>query len=116
MLTDAEIMQTRWVFYLPPGYRYVNFGGEMHEKLSEQRGWDAFHASLDRFVPAFGPVQETNPQWDIEDQPAPEQRMFQNGGVSFVAPGTHPVILHRMDSPGEVAISYRSVTGITIRN
>ena len=57
VLTDAEIMQTQWVLYLPSGYNYVEFSGPMRESLSQRRPWYLFHKLFDRFVPNFGPVQ-----------------------------------------------------------
>lgn len=109
VLTDAEIMQTQWRLYLPAGYRYVNFAGPMRESVSDKRGWDSFHDFFDRFVPNFGPAPAMNPPWANQVQALLQPAVAQNGGVDFVPTGVHPVILHRLDAPAEVGISYRSL-------
>ncbi len=106
----TEIMQTRWSLYLPSGYKYVKFGGPMYERLSDERGWDWFHAFFDRFVPSFGPSPMFNQAEPLGYQPQPSPGDYQNAGVNFVAPGTDSVVLYRQDAPAEVAVGYRSLT------
>ena len=108
---NTEIMQTKWVLYLPSGYRYVQFAGPMRENLAQRRGWTRFHAIFDRFVPNFGPVQIANPQLADESQSQLPSGVVQNGGVNFQVPqGAQIAVLNRLDAPAEVAISYRSLT------
>lgn len=108
VLTDAAVMQSQWTFHLPSGYRYVKFSGPMRERVSQRRGWRVFHRIFDRFVPNFGLLNV--PQTETA-QPAPQFSAGQNAGVDFQVPneGTS-VVLHRLDAPVTVGISYRSLT------
>jgi hypothetical protein len=107
VLTDAAVIQTQWTLYLPSGYRYVKFSGSMRERLSQQRGWNLFHRVFDRFVPNFGlfSVQAKENSGSV-----PQLAAGQNGGVDFQIPHEGvSVVLHRLDAPSQVAISYRSL-------
>ncbi|HWB59302.1 MAG TPA: hypothetical protein VG733_07410, partial [Chthoniobacteraceae bacterium] len=109
VLTDAEIMQTEWVLYLPQGYRYLKFGGAMHEKVAD-RGWDWFRAASDHWVPRFGPAPVQVEVASPNEGPAGQQMdAYQTGGVNFVASAAPAAVLHRLDSPDRVVVSYRSL-------
>ena len=108
VLTDTAIMQTQWTLYLPSGYRYVKFSGPMRESLSQRRGWNLFHRIFDRFIPAFGLL--TVPQPAVQ-QVVPSLPAAQNSGVDFQIPHEgNSVVMHRLDAPAEVTVSYRSLT------
>jgi hypothetical protein len=113
-LSDGtQVMQTEWSFYLPSGYRYVKFGGPMQEALSPPTSWTWFQHRFAPVVPHLGPMQY--PQRgaggpSIDQQIANYQNTINSGGVNLQVAGGLGGLLHRMDAPSQVAISYRSLT------
>jgi hypothetical protein len=107
-LAEIETLQSKWVVYLPPQYRYVKFGGAMSMAAAD-RGWDLLRMALDLFVPQFGPLnpepgepQETEPPAVPAAQSAGFDTQLQPYGVQFV--------LRRLGEPASIEASYRGKT------
>ena len=107
-LHGTGVLQSKWTFYLPSGFRYVGFGGPMREAATPW-GWDAFRQVTDLFVPELGPqVPVDRPALVNEPDPLPAGK---GAGFDFQIPKEgDSVTLRRLDAPANVAIHYRSRT------
>jgi hypothetical protein len=106
VLAEARILQTQYSLYLPTGYRYIGFSGPMREDYGE-RGWSRLRNWLDPLVPTLGPdiVREPSAEW----QAPPELPPATGGFDSQLPKEGQPAVLHRLDAPAPVTISYRSL-------
>jgi hypothetical protein len=106
IVAGVETLQSRWTLYLPEDHRYVGFEGSMRETVY-RRGWDAFRAWLDLFVPQMGPLP-TSPASPVQAEPpslpAPKTAGFntqlQREGVA--------VELRRLGEPSAIGVAYRA--------
>ena len=107
-LNNTGVLQSKWAFYLPGGYRYVKFGGPMREAATPW-GWDVFRQLGDLFVPKLGPqVPVQNSALLNEPESLPTAK---GGGFDFTLPKEgYSVTLRRLDAPARVVIHYRSRT------
>ena len=107
-LNTTGVLQSKWTFYLPGGYRYVKFGGPMREAATPW-GWDAFKQVTDLFVPELGPQLPSGGAVILnEPEVLPPAK---GGGFDFQLPKEgDSVTLRRLDAPARVVIHYRGRT------
>jgi hypothetical protein len=107
-LSDTEILQTKWTFYLPQDYRYLKFDGPMREAVS-RRGWDRMFHAFRLFMPRVGPATIA-PEGPERSEP-PELPPVKTAGFDTqIQKEGITITLRRLDAPADIHVAYRGKT------
>ena len=106
VLTDAEVLESHAMLYLPQDYVYRSFTSAMRLPV-QRRGWTRFRNAFDWLIPALGP----------QIQPGLEERWAQppalpagsQSGFDIQIPKEGQKFeLHRLDAPAPIRVGFRS--------